>query len=400
MDFYENYMKNIAIIGANWGDEGKGRSVDYFAQSSKKRSLNIRFSGSNNAGHTVWKDGQFVVFNLLGAASFYGIPTYLSQHVCVDLVAIESEIKRFKTLTGINPIVYVDPRCRIILPYDVLKNRIKEIVKGENKHGSTGNGLNEAIDRHLYNPIVVGSELLCTAIANAYSSFKKFVDESDFTGIDFGVHQKHIDEFKSPRSISKVCHKIQDIIDESENISICTPNLQDYNCIFEGSQGLALDEYSKYFPHVTRSRTGLTNVIDLCREHNITIDDVYYISRVYQSRHGEDKFFKESPTFNKFFKVEDTTNVNNEWQDSLKFAFLNIDEMEARIWADFSVFSDLYPETKQHRVFTCIDQLIVETIPFVVDDGHLKFHNVQSVKEAYELNGVGTMFFSNKENQM
>ena len=392
-------MKNVAIIGANWGDEGKGRTVDRFAQSSKEKTLNIRFSGSNNAGHTVWKDGQSVVFNLLGAASFHGIPTYLSQHVCVDLAALASEIKRFESMTGINPIDYIDPRCRLILPYDVLKNRIKEIVKGENKHGSTGNGLNEAIDRHLHNPIIIGSELISSAIGNAYESFIEFVDASDFTGVDFGAHQKHIDEFMSARSVSKVYHKIQEIIDTTENIIVTTPNLQEYNCIFEGSQGLALDEYSKYFPYVTRSRTGLTNVIDLCREHNITIDDVYYISRVYQSRHGEDKFFKESQTFGQFFEVEDLTNVNNDWQDSLKFAFLNIVEMEARIEKDFSLFVDLYPETKQHRVFTCVDQATHETFPLITEDGP-NFFSADSLELSYDLAGIGTLFFSNKENNM
>ena len=151
---------NVVVIGANYGDCGKGRTVDFLAKAfwgiEDKPSLNVRFSGSNNAAHTVWKNGKSFVFHMIGAASFYGMPTYLSQHVVVDFVALAKEIAEFEKIAGFKPVVYVDPRCRVNLPYDVMKNRIKEIMKGADKHGSTGNGLNETIDRHMSYPITAG----------------------------------------------------------------------------------------------------------------------------------------------------------------------------------------------------------------------------------------------------
>ena len=96
---------NVVVIGANYGDEGKGRTVDFLAKAfwgiEDKPSLNVRFSGSNNAAHTVWKNGKSFVFHIIGAASFYGMPTYLSQHVVVDFVALAKEIAEFEKIADL-----------------------------------------------------------------------------------------------------------------------------------------------------------------------------------------------------------------------------------------------------------------------------------------------------------
>lgn len=397
---------NVVVIGANYGDEGKGRTVDFLAKAfwgiEDKPSLNVRFSGSNNAAHTVWKNGKSFVFHMIGAASFYGMPTYLSQHVVVDFVALAKEIAEFEKIAGFKPVVYVDPRCRVNLPYDVMKNRIKEIMKGGDKHGSTGNGLNETIDRHMSYPITAGMfEISKSMLQLTQSSFVRYV-KKNLKDTDVGPHKDFIDFLLHESSIEFIYDKVKNIIDEHGQILVVRPDLKNYNCVFEGSQGLALDEYSKFFPHVTRTRTGTTNVIDLCREHEIEIDAVYYVSRTYFSRHGADKYFEEFPAIADHYNIVDETNVPNEWQDGLKFGILNLTEMEERIHADFKVLQYQCPKIKQYRVFTCLDQNIGGAGLYIMNNRlHSSSDFEKSITNVYsigKLKGINLMFFSNKEN--
>lgn len=395
---------NVVVVGANYGDCGKGRTVDFLAQMLKinqdKQLINVRFSGSNNAAHTVWHNGKSFVFHLLGAASFRGLPTYLSQHVVVDFVALEAEINEFEKITGQKPLVYVDPRCRVNLPYDVMKNRIKEILKGADKHGSTGNGLNETIDRHQSFPLLAGTfEFALSMLILTQNQFQRFV-ETELKNIELEHQHKDFIEFLCEKnSVSFIFEKIKNIINNHPQIICNTPELKNYNCIFEGSQGLALDEYSKFFPHVTRTRTGTTNVIDLCREHDIVIDNVYYVSRPYFSRHGADKYFEEFDRISDVYNIVDETNIPNDWQDDLKFGILNVTEMDERINDDFKVIKNLFPNVNKQMIFTCMDQCGGGS-GIYIRNGRLYQTSdlINSLNLYYGFSDIKPIFFDNKEN--
>src|SRR5262249_48902654 len=93
------------------------------------------------------------------------------------------------------------------------------------------------------------------------------------------------------------------------------------NIVFEGAQGLLLDEYHRFFPHVTRSRTGLANVVDLCQAMgDIDRLDVYYVIRPYMTRHGEGPF----PSYDPDMSFPDPTNHPNPWQGTLRFGALDV----------------------------------------------------------------------------
>ncbi len=123
-------MKNIAVIGANFGDESKGKTVDYWVkklQEQQQDCMVIRYSGSNNATHTVYKNSTlYHAFSSIGSGGFRNVPTYLSQYFIVDPVALARERHSLKQkFPAYDAPIYIDPRCRLVTPYDVVINRLK-----------------------------------------------------------------------------------------------------------------------------------------------------------------------------------------------------------------------------------------------------------------------------------
>lgn len=348
-------MLNVAIIGANYGDEGKGRSVDYWTKEFYHRNLNplvVRFSGSNNAAHTVETDEKRAVFNLLGSGTLRGAPTYLYKHVYIDPMALLNEYNSHRRLTEL----FVDPRCKIVLPYDVILGRVKEFNRGKNKHGSTGNGLNEAVNRNEFFNISMGN------IENSLETLELIREKFEF---DIGLldiscmdpnELYFIDFLKSKESPKIIYDKLMAVTKE---FRIEIPYISGYDCILEGSQGLALDEYNGNYPHVTRARTGSHNIVDFCREFDVTIDDVFYVTRPYLTRHGADSTFVEADKalFEESFKVIDNTNVPNKYQDHMKYAFLDLEEMKNRIFKDIEILQKVNPHIAPKVIMTCIDQI-------------------------------------------
>ena len=124
--------------------------------------------------------------------------------------------------------------------------------------------------------------------------------------------------------------------------------------IFEGAQGLLLDETHRYFPHVTRSRTGLTNVAGLCERIGLDTLDAVYVTRSYMTRHGRGPFLTEDPTM----RFADATNIPNEWQGTLRFGTLDVDLLEESITNDLRSAATLNVNLRVSAsiAMTCLDQ--------------------------------------------
>lgn len=104
--------------------------------------------------------------------------------------------------------------------------------------------------------------------------------------------------------------------------------------VFEGGQGLLLDEKNvEFFPHLTRSATGLRNVVPHCRAWGLDQLDVLYVTRTYMTRHGAGPFPTEAPAM-QALQLVDTTNVRNEWQGALRYGTLDLPRVRAAIDAD------------------------------------------------------------------
>ena len=141
------------VIGAQWGDEGKGKIVDYLAASS---DYVIRFHGGNNAGHTIInKYGKFVMHLIPSGIFTPTTKTIIGNGVIIDLEVLISEINILKKI-GINLVgrLFISPRCHLIMPYHKILDNLYERAKGKGKTGTTGRGIGPCYaDKVSYNGI-------------------------------------------------------------------------------------------------------------------------------------------------------------------------------------------------------------------------------------------------------
>jgi adenylosuccinate synthase len=142
--------------------------------------------------------------------------------------------------------------------------------------------------------------------------------------------------------------------------------IHDYSTvIFEGAQGLLLDQDKGFFPHVTRSYTGLNNVLAIAQKTGIKQLEVFYTARSYLTRHGAGPLPFELPAA-PYTKISDQTNVNNMYQGSLRFAWFNFDLLEGAIYTDLAqVPNDI--KINPHILISCMDQLD-DQVKYVLND--------------------------------
>ncbi len=132
-------MPVTAVVGANWGDEGKGKLCDYLAQSS---DLVIRFQGGRNAGHTVINQYGKFALHLVPCGVFYDHTTnLLGPGVAVDVAALLQELAELRAGGAPNPRVLIAERAQVVLPHHVELDRLEEARRGAAAFGSTQTGM-------------------------------------------------------------------------------------------------------------------------------------------------------------------------------------------------------------------------------------------------------------------
>ena len=114
------------VIGAQFGDEGKGRLIDAYAAPLGSQALVIRFNGGAQAGHTVvTPEGMRHVFSHIGSGALVGAATFLSRFFVCHPMLFRKEIESL-AIQGVQPDVYVDPQSPVTTPYDMMLNQIIE----------------------------------------------------------------------------------------------------------------------------------------------------------------------------------------------------------------------------------------------------------------------------------
>lgn len=327
-------MTAQVIIGANWGDEGKGMAVDALAAVTD-RPLVVRFNGGAQAGHTVQlPDGRRHIFSHFGAGTLLDAPTFLSEFFVVNPEMFCRERIELISKFDINPTVWVDVNCPVTIPYDVMLNRWAEEDRTQ-RHGSCGVGINETVERYtqawgfpvatLWQP----DALLVDYLTGTRDSYYR--DRAERLNIKMTPSREKW--FTSKKAIDgwvECAKRFRSAVD----LRVLSDVTLGRNVIFEGAQGLLLDQkYGMVFPHLTRSNTGLENVVKLAHAAKMNHFHVTYMTRPYFTRHGAGPLPGEVAELTDF-KVVDETNIRGEWQGNLRFAPLDYNILRSTINGD------------------------------------------------------------------
>lgn len=315
---------NSVIIGLGFGDEGKGIVADYLCSQSPE-SLVVRFSGGHQAGHTVVSDDFRHVFSNFGSGTFRGIPTYWSKFCTVEPIGLLKELSLLKE-RGLNPIIYIDERCPITTPYDIYNNQTEE---EKNYHGSCGVGFGSTINREENFYSLTFLDLFYPDVFEAkLDAIYKFYSGSLYTS-----------SFVEACKILVNCENIKRTFD--------LPHYENY--IFEGSQGLLLDQHFGFFPHVTRSNTGCKNAVEVRGHDNF---DIFLVTRAYQTRHGNG-FMTNEHTPHDIKENPNETNVTNKYQGCFRKSLLDLSLLEYVINKD----EYIKQSNRKNLVITCLDHI-------------------------------------------
>ena len=132
-------MPAYAVIGGQWGDEGKGKIIDYLAGNA---DAVVRFAGGSNAGHTVVNDkGKFQLHMVPSGICWPGVYGIIGNGVVVDPDVLLSEVAELASRGIDTSRLYVSERAHLIMPYHVLLDRLEEESRGESALGTTGRGV-------------------------------------------------------------------------------------------------------------------------------------------------------------------------------------------------------------------------------------------------------------------
>ena len=328
------------VIGANFGDEGKGLMTDYFCHQSTLRgekSLVVLHNGGAQRGHTVvTPDGNRHVFHHFGSGTLVGADTYLSGDFILNPIVFRQEWEELEEM-GIAPKVYVHPKCRVTTPYDMIANQIIEESRDNARHGSCGMGIHETMIRDVCNyPIEMWFDSSDEAKRYYLKEIRNYLSERL---LDFGIN-------KIPDNWKEIVNSdllIENFISElnfmGRNISIRFDRfIEYYDCVaFENGQGLLLDQNNTaYYPHLTPSNTGIKNSLEIIAEMSCKPDiEVCYVTRTYLTRHGAGRLDGECDKQEINPDMQDLTNVPNPHQGTLRYAKLIEKSLEERILKDF-----------------------------------------------------------------
>lgn len=331
-------MRARVVVGASFGDEGKGLITDYLC-STQGAGVVVRFNGGSQAGHTVvTPEGQRHVFQHVGAGAFCGVPTFLSEYFVVNPLMFFKEMDALHHL-GVHPMVFASPECRVTTFADMIINQRKEDSRGAKRHGSVGLGIHETIQR---------SQILSITMSDLWHGqpgrLKEKLREICGKWATFRSGKPIEDAEAMIEAFVHGCEKFAQAVHPA-GIGQCV------DPVFEGAQGLMLDQDRKeYWPHVTHSKTGMHNVRKLCAAAGIDQIDAYYVSRTYVTRHGAGPLAHEDPAL----RFTDDTNVDHPYQGALRFAHLDADQLRARCADDFGSpdFNLVLTHCDQHTLDT------------------------------------------------
>ena len=277
-------MKNsLILVGTQWGDEGKGKIVDYF---SEKFSAVCRFQGGHNAGHTIYNDEKKFVLHLIPSGIFYDhVSCFIGQGVILSLDSLLEEIETIES-KGINldGKLRISRYCSLLLPIHAKIDQLREDKK--NKIGTTRRGIGPAYEDKTARRSIKAFDLEDDSLLE--DKLKNLLDYYNFQIENIHKAEKfHYQEVfdNLKETYSKTSKFFGDVTDSLEEIYE-----KGNHILYEGAKGTLLDVDYGTYPYVTSSNTLATSVGVGSGFPKSIYADVLGVVKAYTTRVGEGPF--------------------------------------------------------------------------------------------------------------
>lgn len=280
--------KSVVVLGAQWGDEGKGKIVDLLTE---RAAYVVRYQGGHNAGHTLIINGEKTVLRLIPSGILReNVTCLIGNGVVVSPAALLQEMGELES-RGVNvrERLKISEACPLILPYHVALDHAREKALGKNAIGTTGRGIGPAYeDKVARRGLRVGDLFDQKAFAE---KLKGIVDYYNFQL----VHYYHVDPVDYDTILADtlaIADVLTGMVADVTTI-LDTARKQGCNILFEGAQGTMLDIDQGTYPFVTSSNTTAGGVSTGAGFGPLHIDYVLGIIKAYCTRVGGGPFTTE-----------------------------------------------------------------------------------------------------------
>ncbi|MAK00132.1 MAG: adenylosuccinate synthase [Thalassobaculaceae bacterium] len=280
-------MRNVVVIGAQWGDEGKGKIVDWL---SERADVVVRFQGGHNAGHTLVVGDKTYKLSLLPSGIVRQKMSVIGSGVVVDPQALLDEIK-VVTDQGVNispeTLILAD-NASLILDIHRRIDKAREVIRGEKKIGTTGRGIGPAYEDKVARRAIRVSDLndpddLLLKLKEQFSYHNIFLREADEEIASVEEAYEYLQNLAP--DILKFAQPVWRRLDEFRHM--------DKRILFEGAQGVMLDVDHGTYPYVTSSNTIAGQAATGSGTGPTTIGYVLGITKAYTTRVGSGPFPSE-----------------------------------------------------------------------------------------------------------
>ena len=280
-------MTNVTVVGTQWGDEGKGKIVDWL---SERADIVVRFQGGHNAGHTIVLNKKVYKLSLLPSGIIRKKTSIIGNGVVIDPYALIDEIKKIENQgLKITPrLLKISNKANLILPYHQELDLLRENAKGNNKIGTTGRGIGPA-----YEDKVGRRAIRVCDLFNKESREKQLKTALTHHNIILkGLNKKPISKAKINKMLDKFSLFLKPFVFNTMEL-IISADKKNKNILFEGAQGSMLDIDHGTYPFVTSSNTVSSQSASGSGIGPSLINNVLGITKAYTTRVGNGPFPSE-----------------------------------------------------------------------------------------------------------
>lgn len=276
---------SLVVIGAQWGDEGKGKVVDLLTESA---GAVVRFQGGHNAGHTLVIDGHKTVLHLIPSGILHeGVTSYVGNGVVLCLRAFMQEMQALIDAgVPVPERLRLSPACALILPSHIALDQAREAARGEAKIGTTGRGIGPT-----YEDKVARRGLRLDDLRDAANFTRKAKELIAYHNVMLEHYYNHA-AIDADAVIAEWLDYGKTVLPLIDDVSVCIQahRKRGEHIIFEGAQGAMLDIDHGTYPYVTSSSTAAGGAASGSGVGPHDLDYILGITKAYTTRVGSGPF--------------------------------------------------------------------------------------------------------------